>query len=213
MVDPNPFQNQNVPLAKVMQLRGQGTPNNQIIQTLQAEGFSSDQIFEAMNQADLQQNVGLGMNEPNIPPQGIENPMQMQPQSVAPQMPGLDGMQNTGAPNPSMMNPNRTVIEETTEAIINEKWKELMSNLQKVNEWKDSMEHRLVTMENNFKNLQTNFDKLHQAIIGKVGEYDQNILNVGTEIKAMEKVFQKILPTFTENVNELSRITGKMNRE
>ena len=27
------------------------------------------------------------------------------------------------------------------------------------------------------------------------------------QIKALEKVFQKILPTLTENVNELSRIT------
>lgn len=207
---PNPFQNQNVPLAKVMQLRSQGTPNNQIIQTLQSEGYSSDQIFEAMNQADLQQNVGQGMVEPNIYPNEMENPMQMQPQSFANQMPNMNN--NMNSQNHSMMDPNRSVIEETTEAIINEKWKELMGNLQKVNEWKDSMDHRLTTMENNFKNLQMNFDKLHQAIIGKIGEYDQNILNVGTEIKAMEKVFQKILPTFTENVNELSRITNKINK-
>jgi len=55
--------------------------------------------------------------------------------------------------------------------------------------------------------MQQSFDKLHQAIIGKIAEYDKNILNVGTEIKAMEKVFQKVLPTFTENVNELSRVT------
>ncbi len=44
------------------------------------------------------------------------------------------------------------------------------------------------------------------------GEYDQNILNVGTEIKVMEKVFQKVLPTLTENVNELSRITKGMKK-
>lgn len=207
MVDPNPYQNQNVPLAKVMQLRSQGTPNNQIIQTLQSEGFSSDQIFEAMNQADLQQNVGQGMNEPNIAPQNMENPMEMNPQGMPDAMPNM----NMGG-MPNNMDPNKNLIEETTEAIINEKWKELMGSVNKINEWKDSMDHKMSAIENNFKNLQTNFDKLHQAIIGKVGEYDQNILNVGTEIKAMEKVFQKILPTFTENVNELSRLTNKLNK-
>jgi len=207
MVDPNPFQNQNVPLAKVMQLRSQGTPNNQIIQTLQMDGYTSDQIFEAMNQADLQQNIGQGMTEPSIAPGQMENPMEMNPGNVAGNQMGGYAM-----PNQSMMDPNRSAIEETIEAIINEKWKVLMADFQKINEWKDAMEHKVAALENNFTNIQTSFDKLHQAIIGKIGEYDQNILNVGTEIKAMEKVFQKILPTFTENVNELSRITGKMNK-
>jgi prophage DNA circulation protein len=207
MVNPNPFQNQNIPLAKVMQLRSQGTPNNQIIQTLQNDGYNSDQIFEAMNQADLQQNVGQGMSEPNVEPDNIENNMQMQPNSVSQQFPSMEQHMSN-----SFNDANRSVIEETTEAIINEKWKELMSNVQKINTWKDSMEHKMTVMENNFKNLQLNFDKLHHAIIGKIGEYDQNIINVGTEIKAMEKVFQKILPTFTENVSELSRITSKMHK-
>ena len=41
----------------------------------------------------------------------------------------------------------------------------------------------------------------------------KNILEVGTEIKAMEKVFQKVLPTFTSTVNELSRITGNLKKK
>ncbi|MCB9358391.1 hypothetical protein H6503_00510 [Candidatus Woesearchaeota archaeon] len=188
--------NSNIPIDKVMELRSQGTPNNQIIQILQSEGFSSDQIFDAMNQADMQQNIGQGMNEPNINPRNMENHMQMQPE-------GYGNYDQIGS------NPDREVIEETTEAIINEKWKELNNTLSKFVEWKDKIDQRMNTMENEFKHLQSNFDKLHQALIAKVGEYDQNILNVGTEIKAMEKVFQKILPTFTENVNELSRLTKK----
>ncbi|MBI1969996.1 hypothetical protein HYS48_04850, partial [Candidatus Woesearchaeota archaeon] len=40
----------------------------------------------------------------------------------------------------------------------------------------------------------------------KIGNYDQSIKDVSTEIRALEKVFQKILPGFVENVNELSRI-------
>jgi hypothetical protein len=69
-----------------------------------------------------------------------------------------------------------------------------------------------VKLEQQFQDLKADFQSLHKALIGKVNEYDQNILNVGTEIKAMEKVFQKILPTFTENVSELSRITGKVRK-
>jgi len=44
--------------------------------------------------------------------------------------------------------------------------------------------------------------------IGKISEYDKNITDVGVEIKAMEKVFQKVLPTFTENVNKIDRLAN-----
>ena len=56
------------------------------------------------------------------------------------------------------------------------------------------------------KNLKERFESLHKGVLGKITEYDQNLTNVGTEIKAMEKVFQNILPTFTENVNKLERV-------
>ena len=36
------------------------------------------------------------------------------------------------------------------------------------------------------------------------------MLEVGSELQAMEKVFSKVLPQFVENVNELSRITDKV---
>jgi hypothetical protein len=62
-------------------------------------------------------------------------------------------------------------------------------------------------MEETVKNLKDDFSGLYKAIIGKVGDYDTNILKVDTELKALEKVFSQVLPTFTANVNELSRIT------
>ena len=65
-------------------------------------------------------------------------------------------------------------------------------------------------MQEQFKNLKEQFDKLHQAIIGKIGEYDKNILTVGAEVKAMEKVFSKVLPVFTEKVSELKDITDRL---
>ena len=176
----------DVPLGKVMELRSRGTPNNQIIQILQNEGHSSDQIFDAMNQADMHQNVGQGMAEPNVQPERMENPMQMQPQGYG----QFEQQQQQNQPVPN----------------------EVMQQVQHLTEANEKLTQRLQKLEQEFSSLQQNFDKLHQALIGKIGEYDQNILNVGTEIKAMEKVFQKILPTFTENVNELSRLTQKMKK-
>jgi hypothetical protein len=115
------------------------------------------------------------------------------------------------------MNNGNISTEELIEAIIDEKWNELLKDINKVIDWKDKAETRLVQMEQKLQDIKEEFDKLHQAIIGKVGEYDKHILDVGTEVKAMEKVFQKVLPTFVDNINELGRITdnikGKLPKE
>jgi septation ring formation regulator EzrA len=134
--------------------------------------------------------------QPGMPPQG----------GMPPPMGGMPPM-GGGMGAPTGFVSERTHIEEIAEAIIDEKWEELIKNLNKISEWRDQTENKISRIEQQFADLKDNFDKLHKAIIGKIGEYDQNIINVATEIKAMEKVFQKILPTFTENVNELARIT------
>ena len=63
-----------------------------------------------------------------------------------------------------------------------------------------------IKIKQEIKDIRENFNQLHSSIIGKINEYDKNIIDVGTEVKAMEKVFEKVLPTFTENVSELKRI-------
>ncbi len=116
-------------------------------------------------------------------------------------------------PPPVMAPPTNSVSnEELIEAIIDEKWNELVKDINKIIDWKTAAEGRLSAMEQEIKDLKGQFTNLHQAVVGKIGEYDKNILNVGAEIKAMEKVFAKVLPVFTENVSELSRITDDLKK-
>jgi prefoldin subunit 5 len=53
---------------------------------------------------------------------------------------------------------------------------------------------------------------LQKGIFGKINEYDKSIVNVGTGIKSLEKVFKDVLPTLTENVQELDRLTRKLKK-
>jgi prefoldin subunit 5 len=98
-------------------------------------------------------------------------------------------------------------VEVMVETIVNEKWEDFEKNLNKITEWKEKVDSSINRLEQELKDVKDTFDKLQKALIGKIAEYDKNIINVGIEIKAMEKVFQKILPVFTDNVNELARIT------
>jgi len=51
---------------------------------------------------------------------------------------------------------------------------------------------KLVAMEQQMSDMQSNSINWHQAIIGKVGDYDKHILEVSTQLQAMEKVFGKV---------------------
>lgn len=190
----------DIPLDLVINMKNQGLNPNQIIQNLQRQGYPQESISNAMNQAEIKGNIeNIPQNMQNNPQ--IENPMQMQPQSIS-------------SPQDQSKFENQNIdTEELIEAIINEKWEELLKDINQIIEWKDNAETRLIQMEEKVKNTKEEFDKLHQAIIGKVGEYDKNLTNVGTEVKAMEKVFQKVLPSFVDNINELNRITENIKKK
>ena len=72
-------------------------------------------------------------------------------------------------------------------------------------EWKDSVNTKMERMEQQIEDIKSSLDGLHKAIIARVGEYDKTLTEVGTEIKAMEKVFKDVLPEMTTNIQELSR--------
>ena len=185
-----PPPSESLPTDQIIQFRQQGYSDRQIVQYLQGKGFETDRIADAMNQVDQ------AMKGP-VPPQ--QQPAQQAP----PQAP-----QENFAPSSDVER-----IEEIAEAIIEEKWKDVLKNIDKVTAWKSQIDSKVASMERDVNNLKASFDKLHTAILGKIGEYDQNIVDLGAEIKAMERVFQKLLPTFTENVSELSRITSKLKKK
>ena len=187
----------DIPIDTVLGLRQQGLSNNQIIQELQRQGYHSQQIFDAINTAEPANTPATPVDIGVAPQEGI-------PQERIPQ-PTIEETALQQAPSPEF-DYSKEKIEEMAEAIIDEKWEELVKSINKIIEWKDKMDATIHKLEQEMKDLKENFDQLHSSMIGKIKEYDRNIVNVGTEVKAMEKVFEKVLPTFTENVGELRRI-------
>jgi len=100
--------------------------------------------------------------------------------------------------------------EGMIEAIVEDKWQEFNREMTKIKGWKEKTDTRLDRIEQQLNDVKTDIDSLHKAIIGKISDYDKNLLDVGTEVKAMEKVFSKIIPTLTESINELSLATKKI---
>lgn len=193
----------NLPIDLIRNMRSQGLDNNQIIQSLQREGYSSSVIFDAMNQADMPS--GDPVQKDYTSDQGYS-----EPQYDSGMQENYGRSQNIQTVQPSFQTDIST--EELVEAIIDEKWNDLMRDLNKIVEWKNFANNKLVSMEQKIEDLKREFDKLHSALISKIDDYDKNITNVGAEVRAMEKVFSKVLPVFTENISELSRITRGMKK-
>ncbi len=210
---------QGSPINDILQMKQQGLSNNQIIQNLQRSGYTNTQIFDAMNQADAKmavegaqpgpaQQASVQQPEPQPSPQMFTQPPSDIPSSTF----ANPTPSSTMELSPSTYTDSQVKTEELVEAIIEEKWSELIKDVNKIVEWKNKMENKISELEVQLETLKDSFSDLNKAVVGKVNEYDKHILEVGSDIKAMEKVFSKVLPTFTENVNELSRIAKKNER-
>ncbi len=208
---PPPNMQQGSAVDDIARLRQQGLSNAKIIETLQRSGYKTHQIFDALNQADIgrtgEQIAGAPYFEEPKPQ------AQSQAQSME-QMPLDQGYAEPRAyASQSGMSQNYDEkIEEIAETIIEEKWNELLKDVNKIIEWKATMEANMKALEQRQQDIKQSFDNLQKALLAKIGDYDQNITSVGTELKALEKVFQKLLPAFTENVNELSRTVKELKK-
>jgi uncharacterized protein YukE len=180
----------DTPTDHVLLMKQQGLSNNQIVTALQRQGYNTNQILDAMNQADLR----LQTNRPFDQGAPVGSPQQ----SDAPQFEETVTTQR---------------IEELAEAIIDEKWNDLMENINRIIDWKEKTDSRLTEIETTMRLVKDDFDKIHSAVLERVGDYDKHISEVGTEVKALEKVFQKVLPGFIENMGELSRITEELKKQ
>ncbi|MAG16340.1 hypothetical protein CMO88_04730 [Candidatus Woesearchaeota archaeon] len=188
------------PVDEVLKMRDQGFTNNQIVQALQRNGYKTHQIFDAMNQADLK---NAGPVEGAVEP-GLAQPIPVAPKEDVP--PNLEEQQ-TESIVPQENYDDR--IEEVSESIIEEKWEDLMKEINKLLEWKETMENKMAGLEQGLNDLKSSSDNLQKAVLGKVTEYDKTMRTVSSDMKAMDTVFQKVLPTLTDNVSELSRLAKK----
>ena len=129
-------------ITQIMDMKKQGLSNNQIIQNMQRAGFTNSQIFDAMNQLETKNAVD------NLVPMN-----QLTPQGNAPFPPGMGQsmpppMQNNQMPpqNPAQQavakSDSTVKTEELIEAIIDEKWSDLINNVQKIVEWKNSQKYQ-----------------------------------------------------------------------
>lgn len=184
---------------EVMQLRQQGLTDDLIMDELTDKGYSQPQINQALEQFPDQADT----EEESYPEE---------PSAPSPRMPALDRL-NAYSSEPAASGEMGNIyerMEEIAESMIDEKWDDLIAEVKKIVEWKEKMEEKQGKMISELETLKENFKELHQGVLGKLEDYDAQMREVGTELKAVGKVFKDVIPAFVDNVKELKDITKKV---
>lgn len=202
--------------------------------SLSMEGYSATDISEAINQSNIKK--GIEYDEPPAinaypPQQGMQSsmldddlpipapspsrqedfsaPQQVSniPQYIQPQPQQMMLQQQSQYP-PAQL--DREIINRVVESIIDERWQEIVSNIGDLSIWKSDLDGELSSIKQEMIRMDQRFNNLQRGVLGKVDEYNQNMVNVNTEMKALEKVFEKIIEPLTSNIKELNKITQEL---
>jgi len=155
-------------------------------------------------QDSLDQNEDLQPSILYTPPIPGQSSPQQTTQQVMPQQP-LQQMNYT----PTAIDE----IEELVESVVEEKWRSFMESFGDIALWKERVRIELSSIKQEVIRLQNKYENLQKAVLGRIQTYDKNIVDVGSEIKALEQVFQRILNPLTSNIKELSRITEELKKK
>lgn len=217
----------NPPTEDVLRMRSSNMSNEDIARNLQKKKFGFDEINEAMNQANIKENVDgpagdeFGQFE-NDSQEEFENesPDGLHPSMLTPEeAPSPSGDEEAFSPQPrsrteTIAYPQRSLprapheqIEEITEAIVAEKWEELTSQIGDIVMWKETVNNEVTSVKQEILRLEERFENLQKAVLEEVKGYNRNIKGIGSEMRALEQVLQKIIQPLTTNIKELSRIT------
>lgn len=210
------------PTNKVLDLRTRGFTNSQIIEQLQKENFSQQEISDAINQADIKNTIEFpSPNDPQIEfglmdapsPSALEENKQQHLTSPQAQRQGPAFFSQPQYSSQEVFTSRESDIQrlqELTESIIQEKWDDLIKSVGDITIFKEKVRSEIISIKQEILRTQERFENLQKAVLGKVTEYDKDVKEVGSEIKALEKVLEKIIEPLSTNIRELQKVTQEL---
>ncbi|MBI5148782.1 hypothetical protein HZA33_03820 [Candidatus Pacearchaeota archaeon] len=220
-------------------MHSQGALDEEIVRTLQEEGFPSQDISDAINQSKIKAAVGEGVPgmgggmQPSImqAPEELPVPIPIKKQKQQGQA------QQAYSPYPTYQQEEAAypqtyaeypqaeaqnygysqaggvdaeTIEEIAEEIASEKINQFKMQVGDIAEFKQDTQSSVTAMSERLKRIETNMDRLQAALLGKVQDYGKDIKDLGAEMRALEGAFSKILNPLVDNVKDLSEITERL---
>jgi hypothetical protein len=209
----------DLPTVKVQEMIDKGLTNEEITRSLEGQGYNLDQISTAMNQSQIGESAApIGMQESameqiplpdqapmqqDIPVQPVEQPVYNEP---------VQQQQDYSQYQLPQQQTSYEDIQAIVEEILEEKWKEFIKDVGNVGVWKSQMSDDLEATKQELVRTQKRLEDLQVAVLGKVKDYSKTMQDIGTEMKALEGVFGKILGPLTANIKDLNKVTEELKK-
>ena len=197
-----------LPTEKIKDMEIEGLSDNDIINALKPN-YSNQNIRDAMNQAkqDIPEDNVLEELDQVEPDLNTEDSEELIQEAPSPESKSLQQEQETYS---NYQDTRQDQTQEIVESIVEEKWDDLISKVGDLNLWKESVNNDIESVKQEILRLQERISNLQNVMLGKVTEYSKGIYEIGTEMKALEQVFQRILQPLTTNIRDLNKVTEEL---
>ncbi len=100
-------------------------------------------------------------------------------------------------------------VQAVMETLMEEKLRGFEKRLEKLDKLKESIKKPITNLQGNINKLSHKVELLEKTLSERIEGYGKNFTEISVELRALHKVFQTILPTFTENIKELRSIVDR----
>jgi len=201
-------------IEEVQSLRSQGRTDDEIAMILQKRGANTHEVYSALSQANIkaavnedidatprpsQTNQSMTQEANGMEPSLINSPQQpayeqqgyQQPEySQAGYQPQYPQYQEQAQYQDASAGMSSDTISEIAEQVASEKLGNIKNQLEKVIDFRTSVESKMSYIDERLKRIEKIIDTLQSSILKKVGEYGTNIEDIKHELIETQKSFK-----------------------
>ncbi len=192
----------------VKRLSSQGKSERDIINLMRKQGYPNEEISKALNKAIKFKVTGAPQQQPSYsraPPSPTHQANYNDQSFIAPppeQPFGEDVIEMTGE--------EEIELEELVEEVVEEKWRESMTELKDVERAIIQLQDQVRFLNEKIKHVGKSDDNKEKELKNMIEESSAHIENIESRVGSVERAFKEFLPSLTKNVRSLSGIVEKM---
>ena len=213
-------------IKQIEDMKNSGKSDSQIVTDLRNQGYMPKDIEDSLAQfqvkaavsneysmdPSMQQSILSQAPSPSVPVPSPNSNFQV-PSPVNNQEYSTNsyGAQQYDSPSYSddssqyySQNANSETISEVAEQIFDQKIGKIKNELSKVDDFKSETDNKINLLKDRIKRIEGIIDTLQDSIIRKIGEYGQNIQDLGSDLKMTQDSFSKVISPLVQKAKSRS---------
>jgi DNA-binding transcriptional MerR regulator len=172
------------------------------------EQQNQQQDYSQAQQEQYNQQQQPEVYPPEVPqqtPQEQQDPSYDYYQQTPQAYPGQEGYYMPSSTAPL----DTETISEIAEQVASEKIAELQKKLGDITSFKNAIQDKVTDLDQRLKRIESSIDKLHHAVVGKIGEFGENAETIHKDLNNLHNSVSKLMNPLIDNINEMKKAKKK----